>query len=204
MVDRTVTQFYAGVVGRNPEQNAAARERARARILESALELVAERGLAGTPMVAVAHRAGVSKALVFRYFETKEALGRALVQRRISELGRIAAGLPEGEPPARLRAFAVAMANEVERDPKGFTLHLRALLDPDLRALAGPLAPDRSGWVSLFATLGAHDPELEARFFQVALLGVLTHRVVSPTPVPIRPLVDRLLTAILERAEPCP
>lgn len=196
MDDRSVTVKR---MGRNAEQNAAARESAQRRIVAAALELIAARGFTGTSMSAVAGRAGVSKSLVFRYFDTKEALAQAVVSERVADLTRLGAGLEAAEPAARLRAFAHGMADRVEAEPTRFALYLRVLSDPELRALAGPLAPDRGAWVALFADLGASEPELEARFFQVALLGILTHRALSPTPVPVRPLVDRLLATVLPR-----
>jgi AcrR family transcriptional regulator len=49
-------------------------ERTRAAILAAAGELIAEQGFAGTSLQQVADRAGVTKANVYYYFHTKEAL----------------------------------------------------------------------------------------------------------------------------------
>lgn len=49
-------------------------EKAKAAILEAAAELLLARGLAGVSMDAVAERAGVSKATIYRWWPTKEAL----------------------------------------------------------------------------------------------------------------------------------
>ncbi|HTE42104.1 MAG TPA: TetR/AcrR family transcriptional regulator [Steroidobacteraceae bacterium] len=50
-------------------------------ILESAAKLVVERGLSGCTLEAVGAAAHISKALVYRYFESREALFGALLQR---------------------------------------------------------------------------------------------------------------------------
>jgi AcrR family transcriptional regulator len=47
-------------------------------ILAAALELFAERSFNGTPMPLVAERAGVGAGTIYRYFESKEALGNAV------------------------------------------------------------------------------------------------------------------------------
>jgi AcrR family transcriptional regulator len=49
-------------------------EKAKAAILEAVTELLLARGLSGVSMDAVAERAGVSKATIYRWWPTKEAL----------------------------------------------------------------------------------------------------------------------------------
>src|SRR6202042_1540344 len=49
-------------------------EKARVAILEAAAELLLDRGLAAVSMDAVAGRAGVSKATIYRWWPTKETL----------------------------------------------------------------------------------------------------------------------------------
>jgi AcrR family transcriptional regulator len=53
----------------------------RAQILDAAFEVFAEKGFHGTRTRELAQRAGVSEALVFRHFPTKEALIRAILDR---------------------------------------------------------------------------------------------------------------------------
>ena len=61
-----------------PRLRLAARDR-RTQILAAALEIFAEQGFHGTRTRDLARRAGVSEALVFRHFPTKEALIRAIL-----------------------------------------------------------------------------------------------------------------------------
>lgn len=49
-------------------------ERTRARLLESALELFADRGYESTSVAQIAERAGVSEMTFFRYFPSKESV----------------------------------------------------------------------------------------------------------------------------------
>ncbi len=70
-------------------------------ILDATLELISERGFHGTPMSAIAERAGVGAGTIYRYYESKEHLVGALYAR---EKGLLCEQLLEGcsaEQPAR-------------------------------------------------------------------------------------------------------
>lgn len=59
---------------RSEQQFLALREKSRERILEAATELFARQGYHGTSIKAIAHAAGVSKGLMYNYFDSKEDL----------------------------------------------------------------------------------------------------------------------------------
>lgn len=67
--------------GKKWERRSDARPR---ELIAAALRLFAERGFAGTRLEDVAARAGVSKATVYLYFESKEKLFEAVVRATIS------------------------------------------------------------------------------------------------------------------------
>jgi AcrR family transcriptional regulator len=59
-------------------------------ILDAALELFTEKGFSATRICDVAKKAGISKGTLYLYFESKEAIFRAVVQEMISpELDRV-------------------------------------------------------------------------------------------------------------------
>ncbi len=64
----------AGAQAETPRRGRPRSERARLAILEAAAELLLERGLSAVSMDAVAERAGVSKATIYRWWPTKETL----------------------------------------------------------------------------------------------------------------------------------
>lgn len=66
-------------MARNPEQNQRMRDHRRERILSSALEVFAEKGLAATRISDVALRAGMSQGLLYHYFRSKEEIYTELV-----------------------------------------------------------------------------------------------------------------------------
>jgi AcrR family transcriptional regulator len=77
----------------------------RARLLEATVELLVERGFAGTSTTLVSERAGVSRGAQLHHFPTKNALVLAAVEHvaevRRSELVSIAEALPAGKARTR-------------------------------------------------------------------------------------------------------
>ena len=79
-------------------------------ILEAALAVFAENGFAAAKLAEIARRAGVSKAALYLYFETKEDLFRAVARSLvIPDLTAIAAALEASEAP--FAALAPALLN---------------------------------------------------------------------------------------------
>jgi len=85
-------------------------------ILEAALEVFAERGLAGARVEDIASRAGVSKGTVYLYFSGKEELFREAVQDKVTRtLEGLAAATPAGRPTERLHGFIQAYWTHLRR-----------------------------------------------------------------------------------------
>jgi AcrR family transcriptional regulator len=90
----------------------------RDQILETASQLVAEKGFSATQMREVAEGAGLSTGAVYRYFASKEELFRAMIDReRPSEATLRKRVLGDGQPSERLAALPaqfVALSEESE------------------------------------------------------------------------------------------
>src|SRR5256885_14933768 len=78
-----------------------------AEIVAAALEVFGERGFAGTKLADVARRAGVTKGTVYLYFDSKEALFKAVVRETIVPV------IAQGE--ALAQAFTGSARELVER-----------------------------------------------------------------------------------------
>jgi AcrR family transcriptional regulator len=79
-----------------------------AELMAAALELFVEKGFAGTRLEDVATRAGVSKGTLYLYFDSKEALFKAVIQEGIVPILEEGAGLVdsfEGSAADLLRAL---------------------------------------------------------------------------------------------------
>ncbi|MEV6833262.1 helix-turn-helix domain-containing protein [Streptomyces sp. NPDC051133] len=109
--------------------------RNRARLLDAAARLIAERGVAGVTMEAVAAAAQVGKGTVFRRFGDRTGLLMALLDHSDRQLQADFLGGPPplgpGAPPLeRLRAFGVAV---LYRSAEKLDLQLAALNEPTRR-----------------------------------------------------------------------
>jgi AcrR family transcriptional regulator len=105
------------IAGRRERADAA---RNRARVLDAARELFAERGAANVTMEDVAKRAGVAKGTLFHRFGDRSGLAQALVDEHVRALqDAILHGPPPlgpGAPPReRLVAFLDALIDLLER-----------------------------------------------------------------------------------------
>ncbi len=189
-------------MGRNPEANNEQREQTCSKLLRAGRELFATDGFERTTVAAIAKRAGCSKGLLYHYFPTKTALVEAILDEWRGQVASVAAGAAGGTPRERLGNFARGMAAFVDANPDDYRLNLRALSDPNLRRIAGEMTYPEMGeehaWAAAFAHLGT-PLDVELRFFQTSLIGIFTHRVMSPVPTPVAELVEHLIELTLER-----
>ncbi len=101
------------------------RER-REQLLEVGRYTFAEKGFEATSIEEVAHRAGVSKPVVYEHFGGKEGLYAVVVDRVVAELlERITTALDADHPRAKLEAAALAFLGYIEDESDGFHILVR-------------------------------------------------------------------------------
>ncbi len=115
----------------------------RARLLEATVELLVEKGYAGTSTTLVSDRAGVSRGAQLHHFPTKQDLVVAAVlhvtEVRGAELAAAAENLPSG--PKRTRAVLQVLGDHFTSPvfTAALELWVAARTDPDLLAEVAPL-----------------------------------------------------------------
>lgn len=124
----------------------------REQLLEAALAEFGQRGFHGTQMDHVAARAGVSKALLYQHFPSKDDLFAAVTGRIVDlYVARLPAILGEAtQPLAAWRGAVVLLVEVVEAQPDSWSLVARYLADPELGA---SLREMRQGLYDLLADL---------------------------------------------------
>jgi len=112
-----------------------ARER-RSAILDAALEVFASRGYHASSIDDIAGAAGISKALIYEHFRSKEDLHLELLQANAAELfERLAAAVPAAEPgEARLRAGLEAFFAYVAERRDAWRMLFREAADAEVSA----------------------------------------------------------------------
>ncbi|MBF6334159.1 TetR/AcrR family transcriptional regulator [Nocardia transvalensis] len=93
--------------------------RAGERILDAAAALFAERGVAATQMADIAKAAGCSRATLYRYFDSRQAVQAAFVHREARRVAAAVAGEIAAltDPGERVVAGVLASLRAVRADP---------------------------------------------------------------------------------------
>ncbi|HET6777373.1 MAG TPA: TetR/AcrR family transcriptional regulator [Gemmatimonadales bacterium] len=102
-------------------------------ILDAAQSLFAAQGFSATTVKQIARSAGVNSALLYYYFEDKERLYRAVLERLVARLiGRTMTALQtQTSPPERIRGFVNAQVEIFMSIPDLPRLFMREMLDHD-------------------------------------------------------------------------
>lgn len=103
----------------------------RAKICEVAETLFAERGFDGTPIREIAEQTGATKALIYHYYQSKEALYLSLLEKEVSgvvtKLEELVAS--DGEPEDKIRNVVQVFLDQYQANPQRFQLVQRAIDD---------------------------------------------------------------------------
>lgn len=154
-----------------------ARSAAQTRILDAALQLIAEHGVGGTSLQMIADAIGVTKAAVYHQFKTKEQIVIALTER---ELGSLEEALEAAEAHShRTQAREVLLARvidlAVERRGAASTLQF----DPVVVRLLAEHEPFQQFIQRLYGVL-VDDAAEDARVSAAMLSGAIAVGVVHP------------------------
>jgi len=114
------------------------RQDKRARILEAAVRVFADRGFFNATVAEIARAAGVADGTIYLYFKGKDDLLLQLFEEKMAELlaSAQAALAEETDAPARLKRFILHHFLAVEKNPE-----LAAVLIVELRQSAQALRP---------------------------------------------------------------
>ena len=138
--------------------------RTRAQIVEVALELFGERGVHATVVDDIAGSAGISRATLYQYFESKESIFLELVEESGAALLRVVRALGPLGPTAagfdRVRTWLTEMARVYDRYATVF-IQWAAADSPD-----APLRPMIARW------LEAYTARLAARLAAAPVVGI--------------------------------
>jgi AcrR family transcriptional regulator len=153
------------------------RSAAQTRILDAALQLIAEHGVGGTSLQMIADAIGVTKAAVYHQFKTKEQIVIALTER---ELGGLEEALEAAEAHNhRTQAREVLLARvidlAVERRGAASTLQF----DPVIVRLLAEHEPFQQFIQRLYGVL-VDDAAEDARVSAAMLSGAIAVGVVHP------------------------
>jgi AcrR family transcriptional regulator len=146
----------SNVTPRTPRKRLTGEER-RAAILDSALSVIAERGYHASAIDDIAREAGISKALIYEHFQSKQDLFAELLDLHAGELfDRLAAIAGAGQAAStRLQVGLDAFYGFVEDHRVAWRMLFREATDPEVAAVLDRITAQVT---SLVAALIAEDP----------------------------------------------
>ncbi len=160
------------------EQNLEIREFKRKLIMESACDLFANHGFFDTSISMIAKKAGISKGLIYNYFDSKEQLLRALVLEGLETFYRNFDQNHDGILTQKEFEFYITQYfSLLQKNPKFWKLYFAIviqppvleLLDEDLKKFGAPMVQIMFNY---FKEKGYDDPETELTFFSALLSGL--------------------------------
>lgn len=184
---------------RTEEQYEQIREQKRALILEEALRLFADEGFHSTSISKIAKSAGISKGLMYNYFESKEALLHELVLSGINDLTQTFDPNNDGILTTEELEYFINQTFEIlKTNIKYWKLYFAIILQPSVLKMFGTdfskiLEPIFKMLEEYFRRKGYDNPELESRLFGAILDGLSFHYIVDPENFPLEEIKKTLI-----------
>jgi AcrR family transcriptional regulator len=190
-----------GIAPDNPSVN-----EAETKLLESALTLFSEKGYEGTSIREIIEGAGVTRPVLYYYFENKEDLFTRLVEEKFSELvGRIEqAKYDYATCSDRLKAIIRHAFHLAEENSEAVRLILQVFFSPPLQ---GPsldrvaLARKRFRHIEDIMQDGLDSKEVaggDAQSLSLVFLGIMDMHVMAKTNRPETRLTDELADGLVD------
>ncbi len=177
---------------RSEEQFQAIRESRKEQILETALELFAEDGYHLSSISRIADKAGISKGLLYNYFESKEDVLKALMHKIMGEI-------MEGFPQSGANNFSevdlmkwVDYSIEVTlKDLQRARLYLTLSTQPEVTPIFMELATEpiqqfMGGMIAFFEAKGVENPLSLVRHVAAMMDGIQMHIILDPENYPVK------------------
>lgn len=182
------------------------REESRENILDSALELFARHGFQGTSVRNLAEHAGVSQGLLYNYFESKQALLRAIFERGSAQVRETFEAAEAAAPVESLAVLVRAAFASVRRNREFWQLSYQLRMQPDVLADVGPAIVDRGREIrarieELLRRAGAPHAGVRATLLFAAIDGVAQHYVLDPERYPIDEVASDMIRSLVPTDE---
>ena len=176
------------------------RTKSRDKILDSALELFAEKGFHNTSVSQIAIKAGISKGLIYNYFESKEDLLEKIITGTLSLLENL---MIDGtnhktDPKSQIRIIINSTFDSVESNIHFWKLLTSLSFQPEVMKKYEDLISMKATHMmdiaeKVFTELNYEEPRQEALLFGAILDGIFLHIIQSEGNYPSSMMKNFLL-----------
>ncbi len=184
---------------RTPEQYKKIREEKRSQIMDAALELFANEGYHNTSISKIAQKAGISKGLMYNYFESKEELVSTIIDNGIEVLEELFDPNNDGVLTADEFDFFVSSFFDVLVENLSYwKLYFGIMMQPIVfdmvrekynKIIEGTLAL----LVEYYKKQGVEDPESEAILFGALMDGISINYILNPVLFPLEKIKKSII-----------
>ena len=185
---------------RTKEQFESIRSKSREKIMDSALELFAAKGFHNTSVSQIAAKAGISKGLIYNYFDSKEDLLEKIITGALSLVENLMIdGLNHvTDPKSQLRNIINSTFESVESDIHFWKLLTAISFQTEVISGHEDLISKKASHMmemaeKVFRELNYDEPKQEALLFGAILDGVFLHIIQSEGNYPSSMMKDFLL-----------
>lgn len=189
---------------RSKDQFEAMREKSRIKIIKAALNLFAVKGYYGTSIDDVVKQAKVSKGSAYHYFDSKEALLKAVIVQGLSEFESMM-GLIESQESAaeKLETLIHASFNVFRKDIRFWKLYFSLITQMNLpKSIKKVLAPVIEGMLdyikNLLDQMGVPDAASESKVLGAIMDGVFIHYIMIGEKYPFDSMRDYIISRYIK------
>ena len=181
------------------------REERKQQIVDVALELFGKNGFHGVSVNVIAKACGISKGLMYNYFDSKEDLLVFILTDYAQKISVHLKGSGDGVmTPPEFEHFVRTTYLLVKQNPKYykliFSLSFQESVAPKLAALANDLVPFNYDILrTYFASLGRLDPDVEVLMFSSVIKGLLLQVVMIFDLPDLIPVYQQKFDAVVDR-----
>ncbi|HDZ41860.1 MAG TPA: TetR/AcrR family transcriptional regulator [Bacteroidetes bacterium] len=184
---------------RTPQQFEGIREERKSSIMLTALGLFAKNGFHGTTISTIAREAGISKGLLYNYFESKDDLIKTIIYSGLDKLDRLVDPDKDGvltgdEMEYFLDKFFGMLQHDISFWKLYFTLFVQ---EPVIKLVRDRLAESVNKYIALlvayFKGREFEDPYTEAVLFGAMLDGIAINYIANSELFPVEKIKERIL-----------
>ena len=175
------------------------REARKKEILDTALELFANEGFYATSISKISTKAGISKGLLYNYFDSKEDLIKTIIFNGLDNLTSFMDPNKDGFlTKSELKYFLEEMLVALKNEPHYWKLYFSVFMQPQvLKLVEKRLAVMVHKYLMMlseyFTSTGSKDPETDAIFFGALLDGIGFQFMVDPERFPLEKVKNKLI-----------
>ncbi|MGB0886384.1 MAG: TetR/AcrR family transcriptional regulator [Chitinophagales bacterium] len=162
-------------------QNQEIRKKSKQKIIDAAILLFSESGFAGTSISKIAKEAGVSKGLIYNYFETKEDIVKGIIDSLMEQSKETETAIMEAFQNASPQEIISLVLDQslqflTKHKAKWRLVTLFGFKMKDFPYIHDIMIQKYIGYVQLFTgvfmQLNVENPEMEAKLFAATLDGI--------------------------------